>query len=99
MFLFGDLAPERSVHETWNQCRRRKGERQESMVAEVKGLPDFVYPHDEARWGEAAEYLLHLSDVVDDLVEFCRDLARVSVVCGAVRLVNGRHENVSESTN
>ena len=46
------------------------------------------------------EYLLHLNDLVDDLVEFYRDLARVGVVCGAVRrLVNGRHENVSESTN
>jgi hypothetical protein len=99
-WMFGNLVPERSVHETWNQCRRRKVERQESMVAEVKVLPNFAYPYDEERRGEVAEYLLHLSDVVDDLVEFCRDLARVGVVCGAVRrLVNGWHENVSESTN
>ena len=45
-----------------------------------------------------AENLRHLSDAVDDVVEFWRDLARVGVVCGDVRrLVNGRHENVSES--
>jgi hypothetical protein len=64
------------------------------MVAEVKVLPNFAYPHDKARRGEAAKYLLHLSDVVDDLVEFYRDLARVGAVCGAVW-----HEIVSESTN
>ena len=35
-----------------------------------------------------------------DVVEFRCDLARVGVVCSDVRrLVNGRHENVGESTN
>ena len=82
----------------WNLCWC-KGVRQESMVAEVKVLPNFAYPHDKARRGEAAEHLLHLSDAVDELVEFYRDLARVGVVCGDVRrLVNGRHENISEGT-
>ena len=70
------------------------------MVGEEKALPTFACPHDEARRREAAEHLLNLSDVVNDVVEFWRDLARVSVVCGDVpRLVNGQHENVSESTN
>ena len=35
-----------------------------------------------------------------DVVEFRCDLARVGAVCSDVRcLVNGRHENVSESMN
>ena len=46
-----------------------------------------------------AENLRHLSDAVDDVVEFWRDLARVGVVYGDVRRLNGRHENVSESMN
>ena len=53
-WMFGNLVPERSVHETWNQCRRGKGECQESMAVEVKVLPNFAYPHDEERRGEAA---------------------------------------------
>jgi hypothetical protein len=70
------------------------------MVGEVKALPTFAYPHDEARRREAAEHLLSLSDTVDDVVEFWRDLARVGVVCGDVcRLVNGWHGSVTESTN
>ena len=52
-------------------------------VGEVKALIGFAYPHDEARRGSAAE-LLNLSDAVDDVVEFWRDLARVGVVCGVV---------------
>ena len=70
------------------------------MVGKVKALATFAYPHDEARRREAAEHLLNLSDTVNDVVEFWCDLARVGVVCGDVcRLVNGRNENVSESTN
>ena len=66
----------------------------------MKALPTFAYPHDEARRREAVEHLLNLSDTVDDVVEFWRDLARVGVVCGDVcRLVNCRNENVIESTN
>ena len=50
----------------------------------MKALIVFAYPHDEARRGLAAEHLLNLSDAVDDVVEFWRDLARVGVVCGVV---------------
>jgi hypothetical protein len=50
----------------------------------VKALIVFAYPHDEARRGSAAEHLLNLSDAVDDVVEFWRDLARVGVACGVV---------------
>ena len=63
----------------------------------------FAYPHDEARRGSAAEHLLNLSNAVDDIVEFWRDLARVGVVCGVVAMFNvqrsGLHVNVSENTN
>ena len=83
-WLFGNLVLERSVRESRNQCRRCKRDRRESMVREVRALATFAYPHDEARRGEAAEHLLHLSDAVDDVVEFWRDLARVGVVCGVV---------------
>ena len=55
-------------------------------VGEVKAMPTFAYPHDEARRGEAAERLLHLSDAIDDVVEFWRGLARVSVVCGVLAM-------------
>ena len=42
------------------------------MVAEVIVLPTFAYPH--------------LSDAVDDVVEFWCDLARVDMVCGVVAM-------------
>ena len=80
--------------ETW--CRREEVARpgigvvdisesvESPCVGEVKALIVFDYSHDEARRGSAAEHLLNLSDAVEDVVEFWRDLARVSVVCGVV---------------
>ena len=55
-------------------------------VGEVKAMLTFAYPHDGARRVEAAEHHLHLSDVIDDVVEFWRGLARVSVVCGVLEM-------------
>ena len=86
-WLFRNLVLEKSVRESRDHCRRRKRDRRESMVGEVRALIGFAYPHeshDGARRGSAAEHLLNLSDAVDDVVEFWRDHARVGVVCGVV---------------
>ena len=48
-WLIGNLVSERSVCERRNCCHRRKRDRRESMVGEVKAFPTFAYPYDEAR--------------------------------------------------
>ena len=77
--------------ETFRQARKGGAERSD-VLRERYGipvrfvLPTLAHPHEKARGGQATEHLHHLSDAVDEVVKFRRDLPRVGVVRAVVAM-------------